>query len=379
MTFIIGLPARRRPDGFVLKREIRLLDRPVHLRKRAKLIGLSREAENRLEWFLFYDTCRNALLTCRHFGIAPKTFYKWKARYREENLRTLEDQSKAPHHTRHREITAEEEDRIIALRKDHLRYGKEKISRYYAAVYGNTVSSWKVQKVIEKYRLYYHPAKNARTQAKRRRAEKKKRITELTQRRRTGFLFRIDTVVRYWQGTKRFIVTAIDTTSRLAFAHMYESHSSKATSDFLRRLHFLAAGKIENVQTDNGSEFHGRFETTLKQLRVSHYWSRVRTPKDNAPNERFNRTLSEEFIQMGNMVTDPYEFNRRLTEWLVEYNFRRPHQSLGYLSPINFIYKHDRLLPMYPSSTPPCTGGLLFIDLSDGLYTSDRARDPCRA
>jgi len=54
--------------------------------------------------------------------------------------------------------------------------------------------------------------------------------------------------------------------------------------------------------------------------------------------------------EMGNMVTDASEFNRRLTEWLVEYNFRRPHQSLQYMSPINFIYKYDRLLPMYPSS-----------------------------
>jgi transposase InsO family protein len=54
---------------------------------------------------------------------------------------------------------------------------------------------------------------------------------------------------------------------------------------------------------------------------------------------------------MGNMTTETTEFNRRLTEWLIEYNFRRPHQSLGYLSPINFIYRHQRLLPMYPSST----------------------------
>jgi hypothetical protein len=36
------------------------------------------------------------------------------------------------------------------------------------------------------------------------------------------------------------------------------------------------------------------------------------------------------------------------TECLVEYNFRRPHRSLGYRSPNNFIYKHQRLLPMYP-------------------------------
>ena len=204
---------------------------------------------------------------------------------------------------------------------------------------------------IEQTGLYYHPKKNARTQAKRRRASAKKRITELRLTKRTGFLFRIDSVVRYWAGTKRYILTAVDNVSKLAFAHMYTTHSSRAAADFLRRLHALVEGKIENVQTDNGSEFHQAFERAIQELKLNHVWSRVRTPKDNAANERFNRTLEEEFIQLGNATPEPQEFNRRLTEWLVEYNFKRPHQALGYLSPINFIYRYDRLLPMYPSST----------------------------
>ena len=77
-------------------------------------------------------------------------------------------------------------------------------------------------------------------------------------------------------------------------------------------------GKIENVQTDNGSEFHGEFEEACTKLEIEHYWSRVKTPKDNAGNERFNRTLQEEFIDLGNSTADVDEFNRRLTEWVIE-------------------------------------------------------------
>ncbi len=40
-----------------------------------------------------------------------------------------------------------------------------------------------------------------------------------------------------------------------------------------------------------------------------------------------------------------------LPECLVEYNFRRPHQALGYLPPISFTFKYHKVLPMYPSST----------------------------
>jgi transposase InsO family protein len=331
-------------------------DKAVLWRNRALQRKLSRAASARLEWMIWYErNGRDASFTARHYGVSPKTFWKWRKRFNEMDLSTLEERSRVPLNRRTRTITQQEEVRIVDLRREHLRWGKEKIALVYRDRWGETVSAWKVQKTIEKYRIYYHPAKNARTQAKRRRATKKKRIAELALKKRTGFLFRIDTVVRYWQGTKRYVLTAVDSTSRLAFAHMYTPHSSRNAADFMHRLHFLVNGKIENVQTDNGSEFHGEFEKAVEALGLNHYWSRVRTPKDNAGNERFNRTLSEEFMQMGNMTPDPSEFNRRLTEWLVEYNFTRPHQALGYSTPINFIYKRspNLVLPMSPSSTLP--------------------------
>ena len=34
------------------------------------------------------------------------------------------------------------------------------------------------------------------------------------------------------------------------------------------------------------------------------------------------------------MTTDIKIFNRNLTEWLIEYNFRRPHQTLDYKPPM---------------------------------------------
>ena len=331
-----------------------VMDKAVLWRNLGYQRKLSKPALARLEWLIYYHRHgENALLTARHYGIAPKTFWKWKKRFSETDLSTLEERSRVPVRKRLRTITAQEEVRIVDLRRIFLRYGKEKLARVYFERYGEPMSSWKVQKTIEKYRLYYHPAKNARTQAKRRSAQKKKRIAELALKPRMGFLFRIDSIIRYWHGTKRYILTAIDNTSKIAFAHMYESHSSRAAADFLCRLHLLVGGKIENVQTDNGSEFHAEFDETCKKLELDHYWSRIKTPKDNAANERFNRTLQDEFIAMGHMTIEPQEFNRQLTEWLIEYNFKRPHQALGYSTPINFTYKRspNLVLPMSPSST----------------------------
>lgn len=48
------------------------------------------------------------------------------------------------------------------------------------------------------------------------------------------------------------------------------------------------------------------------KLGIQRYFSRVRTPKDDPEIERFNQ---------------PLEY-----EWLAEYDFNRPHQSLAYLA-----------------------------------------------
>ena len=90
----------------------------------------------------------------------------------------------------------------------------------------------------------------------------------------------------------------------------------------------IDASKIENQLVWKADE---NFETGLQKLNLTHWWSRVRNPKDNAQNERFNRTLQEEFIQLSNYTNNVEAFNRNLTNWLIEYNFHRPHQSLDYL------------------------------------------------
>jgi transposase InsO family protein len=332
-----------------------LMSKYERWRKMAKARGLSREAAKRLDWMVYYQTTagQNARLTCRHYGIAPKTFYKWFDRFDETDLGALEDRSKAPKHTRQKEYTGEQYRRVVELRKQYLRYGKMKLLRLYQLKYPDDrkITSWKIQCIIEKANIYYRPQKQDRINRKRQLSQKRKKITDLKMKKIKGFLLCLDTVTLYWMGRKRYIITAIDKWTKVAFARMYTAHSSYNARDFLYRLHYLLGGKIENVQTDNGSEFKKYFNQGCEKLCLTHYYSRVKTPKDNPDNERFNRTLQEEFIDMGNMTDDTELFNRKLTEWLIHYNFGRPHQTLDYMPPINFVYKYHNVLPMYPSST----------------------------
>ena len=141
-----------------------------------------------------------------------------------------------------------------------------------------------------------------------------------------------------------------------SYARMYKNKSSRSAADFLYRLRYLVAQPIENLQTDNGSEFAWEFERASAGLGIQRYFSRVRTPKGNPEIERFNQTLEYEWLYNCNLSLDPEELNPRLGEWLIEYNFHRPHQSLAYFTPIAYTERElakirSPVLPMWSAST----------------------------
>jgi putative transposase len=264
------------------RRTHKLRDKHDRLRKVAELTRLSRAARGRLEWIIFWEKHRkDASLTARHFAISRKTFYKWLARFEKDFLRGLEEASRVPRRKRSREYAPWQYENVVYLRTQHLRYGKMKLLELYWRQHpqDRSILAWKIQCIIERAGLYYHPAKQARINRKRSLTWTRKKITELKRKPISGFLLYLDTVVRYIRGQKRYILTAIDRHTKVAFARMYRTHSSDSARDFLHRLHILLDGKIENVQTDNGSEFHRHFDDACQALKLAHYWSRVKTAR----------------------------------------------------------------------------------------------------
>ena len=323
-------------------------------RRMAKSLRLPQSAGLRLEWVIYYHTKadKNASLTIRHFGIPRSQWYYWFNRFDETNLRTLENKSTAPKNVRQREIIYLQEQRLVKLRKKRMHWGKIKLAKRYQAIYGEKISSHKVQCVIKKYKLYPNPNKNAKIQAKRQKTLKKKRITELKKKLpRLGYLLHFDTIEIYWNGLKRYIITMLDEFTKIAFARMYVTDSSKSAEDFLFRVNFLFDNQITIAHSDNGSEFDKYFKCLCQKLGIQQYYSRPRTPKDNPCLERFNQTLKREWLRDGNFTTDVDKFNTRLKGFVIDYNFIRPHETLNYLTPIEFAVKYKQLSERYPSCT----------------------------
>jgi putative transposase len=124
---------------------------------------------------------------------------------------------------------------------------------------------------------------------------------------------------------------------------------SNSSADFLKRLHYLTEGEMINLHHDNGSEFEKDFKKACLELSLPQWYSRVRTPTDNFVLERFNKSIQDEFVEVTDIeIEDVAEFNRRLLDWLIEYNSIRPHKTLDYLTPLEYIDQR-KVLPMSPS------------------------------
>src|SRR3989338_4083713 len=319
----------------------------------ADVVKLSAEGKLRLEWFIYAELSQNVSKTCRRFGISTSVFYKWKGLFDPSNMKSLESRSTAPNKRRGRKSVPLLDERVIALRKRYPYWGKMKLQRVYARKYGGYISSWYIQRVIEAYKLYPPRRKKpGTTERKKKHSQAKKRITEFEQHpKELGFLLHLDTVEVRLAGVKRYVLTAIDSFSRFGFAYAYKNHSSASAKDFLLKLYNFLGEHMTHVHTDNGSEFHKHFEQAVKQLKLSHWWSRVRKSTDNAKDERFNRTFRDECLGQGAFHKDLTRFNRNILAWIIEYLTVRPHQSLNYLTPFEFIQKTTQVSTMWSSST----------------------------
>jgi len=317
--------------------------------------------QKRLEWIIFYETVgrKDATYTSRYFNISRKTFHKWYGLFKRShhNLKSLKDRSRAPKRVRQWEITPDQEDMIYRLRKQHMRYGKKKIKRLCIRDYGVDISTWKIERVIRKYKLYSDPIKNKRMQVKRAKgkANPRVRVHSLPKATDIGALWHIDSIILNFDDLRRCIITGIDEVSKIAYAHMYTSNTSKYAKDFIQRLMYLTKGEISLLHTDNGSEFDGYFAKALKEMNIPRVYSRLHTPKDNPVNERFNRTLQYDWLDSA--LIDPQNLddaNRQLTVWLIEYNTYRPHESLEQLTPVEYVESKLKVLPMSPTHTAGC-------------------------
>jgi len=305
---------------------------------------ITEEAKERCRILAFWEKHGDAATT-EAFKVSRRTLFRWQKNL-EKSLGKLEGLNKgstARKRRNKREIPEKVKEFILNERKFDPHLSKDKlavlmkedgVADLSASTVGRMLSDLKKQGVLPKYTKLSYYAKSDSWREKTRQKRKKLRSKD-----HTGGLVKADTIVRFTDGIKRYIVTAIDKESKFAFAFAYKNHTSAGTTDFMKKFKEVAPVTLTHIQTDNGSEFAKNFEIHLEKDGVVHFHTYPRCPKMNSEIERFNRTLSDAFIKRNRLLLahDIDEFNTRLMEWLLWYNTRRPHWTLGLVSPLRYI------------------------------------------
>lgn len=305
------------------------------------LKDLSPEAKKRLKWFDWHrDHAQNVSLTCRYFGIARETFYRWKRRFDPFDLASLEDRSSRPLRVRQRTWTTAEVLAVQGLRETFSRWGKEKLAVILLRD-GLKLSASRVGRILSYLKgrgLLREPLRRSlarRRQWKRQYATRKPKSYEA---RVPGDIVQIDTMdVRPEPGVVLKQFTTVDVVSRWSVPTIASNATallaSRALDDLIARMPF----PVKAIQVDGGSEFMADFEDACQQKGILLFELPPRSPKLNGRVERANRTFREEFYDCSNAPPTVAGFKADLLAWEHTYNHIRPHQALGYLTPAEFL------------------------------------------
>jgi IS30 family transposase len=150
-----------------------------------------------------------------------------------------------------------------------------------------------------------------------------------------GDLIVLDSIIEFIGPNfkKIYFITCVDIATRIGFALATDTHNSKIASTLLTHMKNVLQTDIKSVLTDNGSEFLAHFHKACLKQKIKHFFTRPRTPKDNAVAERFNLTLQQHLYWRVDLTASICKINAKLTEWLIEYNCLRPHESLNMRPP----------------------------------------------
>lgn len=284
------------------------------------------------------------------FSVSRATLFRWQKKLAENQgkLEGLNKISTIPKNRRKRMVEPEVKEFIINQRKTHPGLSKDKlavllkdenIAILSASTVGRIISDLKKSGELPKRTRLSLSARTGRLIERKPLKRRKKLRRKDYKPENTGDLLQLDTIVKFINGIKRYIVTAIDLNSDFGFAYGYASASSRTTKDFFQKLETVVPFSVKRIQTDNGSEFDRYFRDYAEEKQIIHFHNYPKCPKMNAYIERFNRTLQEEFLNYNKqtLAYDLNRFNHKLIDYLLWYNTKRPHWSLGLISPLRYI------------------------------------------
>jgi transposase InsO family protein len=279
--------------------------------------------------------------TAERFQVDAKTVRKWRDRFRLEGLAGLQDRSSRPRRSPKRTPRSCRR-RVIELRRKR-RWGADHIAHELG------IAPSTAQAILTAAGLG-RLDRGDRATASRPRPER-------YERERPGELVHVDVKKiaavpsgggwrmhgrpkshhRRTMAGYRYIHTALDDRSRLAYSEVLDDEQAETAAAFWVRavLWFALRGvAVERVLTDNGSCYRSRvWAAVCERTSVTHKRTRPYRPQTNGKVERFHRILLEEWAYIRDWTSET-ERVVGYDRFMHFYNQHRSHGALGWLSPM---------------------------------------------
>lgn len=293
-------------------------------------------------------------------GVSRQTIHAWLARYEAEGLEGLVDRSHRPASCPH-QMRAEVEAALLELRRSRPYWGPKRLvfelsKRGVAPVPSESAA----YRALLRAQMI-DPAKR----------DKRSRKWKRWERGRPMELWQMDTVGGFplADGTHLKALTGIDDHSRLCVsARLMRAERTRAVCDGLAAA-MRAWGVPEQILTDNGKVFTGRFghpptevlfDRICRENGIEHLLTAPRSPTTTGKVERFHRSIRIEFLADVQPFRSLAAAQAALDEWVSDYNFSRPHESLAMATPAE-RFNATQTVPVRPREAPADRGGSQWI------------------
>lgn len=237
----------------------------------------------------------------------PRTSYQYKQKYKDDSLVV---------------------DALSALVEKHPSIGFWK-SFHRIRKSGNI---WNHKLV---YRVYTQMKLNIRRRAKKRLPARAKQA--LFQPDRVNQVWSLDFMSdSLWNGRRFRLLNIIDDFNREVLA--IETDTSLPALRVIRVLEKLLVtrGKPEMIRVDNGPEFiSDKLDGWCKDNKITLVFIQPGKPMQNAYIERLNGSLRRELLNAYVFKTIS-QVREQVSDWMEDYNFHRPHDSLDNKTPVEW-------------------------------------------
>lgn len=276
---------------------------------------------------------------CQAYKVHRKDIRKYYERWIKsgKNMEALLPQKRGPKPGQLKTLSREEERTIVKI---HRRLQANEFEIFHL-LKGN--SNFKVAPSVSTiYRTFKRYPLNKKRKEKIKRYEK--RYPGELSHSDTYYLFK----TLFLERIKYYLFGLLDDCTRLCYVELIENlGSSTVTKAFFNGCKWFSVHgiKIEEVMTDNGSEFTAYtsqkakkshfFETMLNIFGIKHRYTLPYRPQANGKIERFWKILYEECIRLQTISLSKEDFIAELNGYMYRYNYQRRHGGLGYITPLD--------------------------------------------